>query len=67
MTDHHNIAEGVSYVAKVGPPLGVTGASFLGMPLSDWVYITTIAYTLLQTGYFLWKLMRKDEAENGSD
>lgn len=67
MTDH-NIAEGVSYATKIVPPLTVTGASMFGLPLSDWVYILTIFYTLLQTGYFIWKLIRKEKKaeSNGS-
>ncbi len=65
------LAEGLNYAAKVGPGLGVNGAIFLGLPLADWVYITTIVYTLLQTGYFVWKLVSKqkliEEAEEGKN
>lgn len=61
-TDHGaTVADGLNYAVKVGPPLGVTGTSLMGLPLSEWVYITTIIYTLLQTGYFIWKLVHKEK------
>jgi len=59
LPDH--AVEGASYVAKVAPGLGVTGLALFGLPLSEWVYITTILYTLLQTGYFIWKLVHKEK------
>lgn len=58
--------DGVSYATKIVPPLAVTGASMFGLPLSDWVYILTIFYTLLQTGYFIWKLLRREKLSDGS-
>lgn len=63
MQDHTLAADGVSYATKIVPPLTVTGASMFGLPLSDWVYILTIFYTLLQTGYFIWKLIHREKAE----
>lgn len=63
---HAAIVEGVTYVGRVAPPLTVTGTLVMGLPLSEWVYITTIVYTLLQTGYFVWKLIKKDKEKNGS-
>lgn len=63
MQDHSLVADGVSYATKIGPPLTVTGASMFGLPLSDWVYILTIFYTLLQTGYFIWKLLKREKPE----
>jgi len=60
--EHNSMAvDGVSYASKIGPPLTVTGASMFGLPLSDWVYILTIIYTLLQTGYFIWKLIHREK------
>jgi hypothetical protein len=59
MHDHTLAVDGVSYATKIAPPLAITGASMFGLPLSDWVYILTIFYTLLQTGYFLWKLLHR--------
>ena len=61
MHDHTLAVDGVSYATKIAPPLAITGASMFGLPLSDWVYILTIFYTLLQTGYFLWKLLHRDK------
>jgi len=55
--------DGLSYAAKVAPPLTVTGTLIAGLPLSEWVYITTIFYTLLQTGYFIWKLVHKEKVK----
>lgn len=61
MTNDTAFAEGVTYAVRTAPPLTVTGASLFGLPLSEWVYITTIIYTLLQTGYFIWKLVHKEK------
>lgn len=57
------LVDGATYVSRVAPPLTVTGASLFGLPLSEWVYITTIIYTLLQTGYFIWKLVNKEKTK----
>jgi hypothetical protein len=72
--DGATLADAAAYATRVAPPMAVTGASFLGLPLSEWVYIVTIAYTLLQTGYFIWKLvhnqlekLRKEAENNGSE
>ncbi len=61
MQNHTLAVDGVSYATRIAPPLTVTGASLFGLPLSEWVYITTIVYTLLQTGYFIWKLVSKEK------
>lgn len=34
-------------IAQITPPLVVSSAVFLGLPLSDWVYIVTIVYTFV--------------------
>lgn len=34
--------------AKAAPPLSITGLSLAGVPLSDWLVLLTIIYTLLQ-------------------
>ena len=45
MTDEQNtILENVS---QITPSLAVSSAVFLGLPLSDWVYIVTIVYTFV--------------------
>lgn len=33
---------------KILPPVTVAGVTFLGFNLQEWVYITTIIYTVLQ-------------------
>lgn len=35
-------------VAKAAPPLAVSGLSFSGVALSDWVYILTLIYLAFQ-------------------
>ena len=45
MADEQNtILENVS---QITPSLAVSSAVFLGLPLSDWVYIVTIVYTFV--------------------
>jgi hypothetical protein len=45
VTDEQNtILENVS---QITPSLAVSSAVFLGLPLSDWVYIVTIVYTFV--------------------
>lgn len=34
-------------IINMSPPLAVTGVTFLGVALSDWVYIGTIVYTIV--------------------
>jgi len=34
-------------IAQIAPSLAVSSAAFLGLPLSDWVYIVTIVYTFV--------------------
>lgn len=37
----------VKDIINMSPPLAVTGVTFLGVALSDWVYIGTIVYTIV--------------------
>lgn len=46
-------------IVRLAPPAGVSVTSFLGVPLSDWVYIATIFYILIQCGVLLYKTFRK--------
>lgn len=39
-----NLAEDI---AQVAPPLAVSSAVILGLPLSDWVYVITSIYTFV--------------------
>lgn len=34
-------------IISMSPPIAVTGVTFLGVALSDWVYIGTIVYTIV--------------------
>lgn len=42
--EQNNILEDI---AQITPSLAVSSAVFLGLPLSDWVYIVTIVYTFV--------------------
>lgn len=43
---------------RLVPPVGVSATSFMGVPLSDWVYIATIIYILIQCGCLLYKTIK---------
>lgn len=45
MTDEQNTI--LENIAQITPSLAVSSAVFLGLPLSDWVYIVTIVYTFV--------------------
>ena len=34
-------------IINMSPPIAVTGVTFLGVALSDWVYIGTVVYTIV--------------------
>lgn len=42
--EQHTILENI---AQITPSVAVSSAVFLGLPLSDWVYIVTIVYTFV--------------------
>lgn len=42
--EQNNILENI---AQITPSLAVSSAVFLGLPLSDWVYIVTVVYTFV--------------------
>jgi hypothetical protein len=46
-------------LVRLAPPAGVSVTSFFGVPLSDWVYIATIIYILIQCGCLLYKTFKK--------
>lgn len=50
-----------SEALKMAPPAGVSVTSFMGVPLSDWVYIATIVYILVQCGCLLYKTFKKSK------
>lgn len=51
-------------IVKTTPPIGVSTLSLMGIPLSDWVYIVTIMYVLIQIGVLLYKTFFKKEECN---
>lgn len=46
-------------IVKTTPPIGVSTLSLMGIPLSDWVYIVTIMYVLIQIWVLLYKTFLK--------
>jgi len=46
---------------KISPPAGVSFTSVLGIPLSDWVYLATIFYIIIQCGCLIYKTFFKKE------
>lgn len=63
MSQHiEHAASGVAAVAaKNGPPLIVTGLSFLGVPLQEWVYIATILWIVYQFLMDVRKRLKEDK------
>lgn len=51
-------------IVKTTPPIGVSTLSLMGIPLSDWVYIVTIMYVLIQIWVLLYKTFSKKEECN---
>lgn len=51
-------------IVKTTPPIGVSALSLMGIPLSDWVYIVTIMYVLIQILVLLYKTFFKKEECN---
>ncbi|CDD12214.1 uncharacterized protein BN587_00902 [Phascolarctobacterium succinatutens CAG:287] len=51
-------------IVKTTPPIGVSTLSLMGIPLSDWVYIVTIMYVLIQIWVLLYKTFFKKEECN---
>lgn len=58
MTATDNLQEGV----KAIPPLAVTGMTFLGFPMSDWVLALTAIYTVMQIALLMRKTIRAEAA-----
>lgn len=42
-----DVGSPVKDIINMSPPIAVTGVTFLGVALSDWVYIGTIVYTIV--------------------
>lgn len=45
---HDKVGEVTAEVIKAAPPLSVAGLTILGFPISDWVQLAVLIYTLLQ-------------------
>ena len=58
MTVTNTVQEGV----KAIPPLAVTGMTFLGFPMSDWVLALTAIYTAMQIALLMRKTIRAEAA-----
>lgn len=50
------VTEHLYEASKTAPPAIVAGVTFMGLTLEQWVYLTTIIYTLAQ---FLWFIYKK--------
>lgn len=48
-------------IIKTTPPLGVSAITLIDIPLSDWVYVVTILYVLIQIYVLLYKTFIKKE------
>lgn len=48
-------------IVKTTPPVGVSVLQLMGIPLSDWVYIVTIIYVLVQIYVLLYKTFYKKD------
>ncbi|GBG55151.1 hypothetical protein SPFL3102_03587 [Sporomusaceae bacterium FL31] len=51
-----------SELIKMTPPVGVSTASTLGLTLADWVLLATLVYTVIQTGWLVYKIVRHFKA-----
>lgn len=52
--------------SKAAPPVTVGGLSLVGVPLSDWLIIATLVYTVLQIVFLIRdKLYRPWKDKNG--
>lgn len=51
---------------KAGPAIAVSGLTFMGVALSDWLILLTIVYTLAQLGFLVRdKWWRQRKGKNG--
>lgn len=57
MSTFHEIT---AEVVKSAPPLAVTSAMVMGISVSDWAAIATVAYASLQIFFLLRKQLKKE-------
>ena len=55
-------AEQVADIAKVAPPITVSGMTLAGYPLSDWVLVLTALYTVVQLVAVVTRIARSRKA-----
>jgi hypothetical protein len=48
---------------KMAPPVTVSTGSILGLSLSEWVLFATLLYTVVQTGWLVYKIVRHFRTE----
>lgn len=49
------------------PPVTVSVATVLGIPLEEWVYVVTILYTLVMTVKTLMDIIREAHSDNNNE
>jgi len=64
MTNGSSPVEYVVEASKLSPPAVATGITAAGVSLQDWVYIVTIAYTLMMAAHLVYKWVK--ERRSGS-
>ena len=57
------VSTAVTEVAKVSPPLLVTGTHFFGITWEQWVYILTAIYTFIQICDYLYTKYKKHKED----
>lgn len=64
---HDQVADAVTAAAvKASPPLAVVTAAIAGLSLQTWVYVATLAYTVLQISHLVFRWVRDWRARDGS-
>lgn len=50
---------------RAAPPVTVSAANFIGLGLEEWMYVATIAYTVLQGAYlaYRWRTSHKSRKD----
>jgi hypothetical protein len=49
-----HVSEAASAFFKSAPPLIVSGLSFMGVPLQEWLYVVSILWILWQLCWSIW-------------
>jgi len=59
MIDTNSGSEYLAAAGRAAPPIAVSGISFIGISLHDWVLVTTVIYTLLQAAVLIYKFLKE--------